>query len=349
MLKKHLKILQPGERGILLPYCPEKIEDFYEFINKYIKVSIENFSIIFHDSDGDECEIIDQQTYTGCIRDSDKKVTIYLSPKDIVPELIPEVISQKLLPLKYFKKHSLTLYLYYLDTKTTEEVGLDKGITLKEYAAWVDLPTGEVFYCGGGYPESSSETFIINPSSGTHTKLPDMLSPRHSHGIYYQDNYVYVFGGLENNLYLTSVMSKSERFNLSQGTWEALPDIESPRGDVSVSSSDNHLFIFGRGSKYLTDYPDNYPFLNLEEDNGGCSLAHDNFLYIFQSDFLKVYNLNTITFEDKIQLPGLKSWWSHCPPMWFEDSIYFVWWEEPGWICQYDDKKKVLARVHRFG
>ena len=113
-----------------------------------------------------------------------------------------------------FKKKTRDMAIFNIETELLEWHKLPKGIALKEYAAWVELPSGEVFYCGGGHPVSSDEVYLINPISRSFKKLPSMLNPRHSHAILYINGYVYIFGGIENTLFYGALTNKSERFCL---------------------------------------------------------------------------------------------------------------------------------------
>ena len=310
MEPKKLKLLALGKKGILLSTCPKDIEDLYEIIHTYLKETAENYIISFKDQDGDECEILGQETFEAATQEFSSKITLKLVRKTQINPVLgvsqKSIESRKL--LKYFKKKSRSMTFFDLETYEVEEHKLAKGISFKEYAAWIDLPSGEIFYCGGGHPVSSDEVFLINPYTNKYKKLPNMIFPRHSHAIVYKSGYVYIFGGIENVYYYGAITKKSERFNLSESFWEEIPDIDVPRGDAAATVYEENIYILGKGSTNLFQYNTNKPLIDLEEDNGGCMSINENLLYCFHASFLKIYDLLSLKRVERIQLPGNKSW-----------------------------------------
>ena len=55
------------------------------------------------------------------------------------------------------------------------------------------------------------------------------------------------------------------------------------------------------------NYNTNQIVINLEEDNGGSMVAHNDILYVFHGAFIKIYYLPTLKAIEKVQLPGNKS------------------------------------------
>ena len=262
---KKLKLLSTGRKGILLPQYPKDINDLYQLISLYMNDEADHYTILFKDEDGDECEIINQDTYEAALLEFSSKFVLKLLKKDekILNNLV-ESKGEGKKSLIFFKKKTRDMAIFNIETELLEWHKLPKGIALKEYAAWVELPSGEVFYCGGGHPVSSDEVYLINPISRSFKKLPSMLNPRHSHAILYINGYVYIFGGIENTLFYGALTNKSERFCLRDSYWEEIENIESPRGDAGAAVSNDSIYILGKGSNYVMNYNTKQIAINLE-------------------------------------------------------------------------------------
>lgn len=349
MMKKKVKICIPGKKTVLLPRCPIEYSEFLSYISKYFETSLADYQLVFKDSDGDLCEIVDQATFSGFFLEFEEKLSLNAIPLKGNELVLGSGPLESQRPcLYYFKRHSRFCYKFLLDTKEIVRSQLDAGINLKEYAAWVTLPSGEIFYCGGGYPISSSEVYLIYPDKNTYRKLADMIYSRHSHGIIYDKGFIFVFGGMENHLEHASVIRKCEKYCIAENRWEEITEIHNGLGDVSASVYGERILIFGKGSKCVSDYPFNRRLLNLGEDSGGCSLVHNHLLYTFQGSCLKIWDLDELSIKEQILMPSLKSWWSHSPPILYQNSIYFVWWEAPGWVCKFDTSTKEFKKLQNF-
>jgi hypothetical protein len=255
------------------------------------------------------------------------------------------IVSVSRKSLKFFKKKSRKMAVFDVESETVDWISFPTGVLFKEYAAWVELPTGEIFYCGGGHPVSSGETYLLNPYIQTFKVLPNMMDPRHSHGIAYSNGSIYVMGGIKNVQNNGSFIKDCEKFTLEDEKWEKLYDMETPRGDTSALAVNDQILLFGKGSQYLVEYNSNGFKLDLQEDQGGCMLMIDGLLYIFHGSKLKICSFSNREVIEEFRLPRKTSWWSHCPPIVYNENIYFVWWEEPGWICRFDRAKKEFKKI----
>jgi len=349
MEQKKLKILCKGRKGILLPSYPKDYSELLQVFSKYLKINVEDFVIYFKDQDNDECEITDQETYEAALNEFGNKIVLNLISRDLVVP-IGHSLCMDLSPtyLKFFKKKTRVMFLFDVVTEKMELFKLPQGIYFKEYAAWIDLPNGEIFYCGGGHPISSDEAYIINPQTKSFKKLPNMQYTRHSHGIAYLNGAVYVFGGIQNMLFYGAMTKKCERFILEENCWEEIGDLDSPRADVGACVHGNDIYILGKGSQSIVQYNSNDLNIFLGEDSGGSVVAHNSMLYSFHGSYVKICDLNTRRITEKVDLPGNKSWWSHMPPQVIGDFIYIIWWEEPGWVCKYNMKTKEFLKVLSF-
>lgn len=350
MERKGIKLLCIGRKGILLPECPRQISDLHELIFTYLRAPASEFLITFTDQEGDECEIIDQGTYEAAITEFPNKITLKLLQKQLVTSIpYPTCHPQGKFLIKYFHKQSRAMSIFNLESENIENIEFSQGIEFKEYAAWIDLPSGEVFYCGGGQPVSSDEAYLINPSLQTFKKLPNMKYPRHSHGISYSNGAVYVFGGIQNILFSGNITKKCEKFILDDEYWEEIPDLDSPRGDVGAASKGDLFYIIGKGSANIVQFNSTEVNIDLGEDTGGCLALDNTFIYAFHGSSVKICDLVLKKVVETVKLPGKASWWSHIPPVWYGDFIYLMWWEEAGWICRFNCKTKEFEKVVRVG
>jgi len=53
-----------------------------------------------------------------------------------------------------------------------------------------------------------------------------MPTPRHSHGIIYNNGEVLVFGGYQNILFFGALLGKCERYVVDRNVWEDIADMD---------------------------------------------------------------------------------------------------------------------------
>ncbi|OMJ91492.1 hypothetical protein SteCoe_5985 [Stentor coeruleus] len=347
MENKKLKLLFSGKKGILLQRLPDSIESLHKIIESYYTVDSTKVQITFKDKEKDECEVLDNITYIAACGEFESKVVFSISVFNSVPisRLTIAKVPEGRKTLKFFKKKTRKMAIFDIETETTQWVTFPVGISFKEYAAWVELPSGEILYCGGGHPTSSKEAYLLNPYTQTYKSLPGMIHPRHSHGIAYNNGCVYIVGGMRNMLFFGSMMKECEKFVIETSTWQALDDLETPRGDSAAVVVGEKVFAMGKGSQYLTGLDTQNSKIDLKEDEGGCMATIEDLIYVIQGQKIKVCSITDLRVVEEITLPRKESWWSHCPPVCHEDSIYFVWWEEPGWICKFNRRTKEFKKL----
>ena len=349
MENKKLKILFSGRKGILLQHAPLSLASLYKIIESYYHVDSSKLQITFKDSDKDECEVLDDITYFTACNEFLTKIVLNITLFNSIPisRLSCVKIMEGRKSLKFFKKKSRKMAVFDIESETLQWATFPVGIFFKEYAVWTDLPTNEVFYCGGGHPLSSGEAYILNPYTQTFKLLPNMLEPRNSHGLAYSNGHVYIFGGAKNMTFLDSKLRHCECYSLEEEKWEQIPDLDMSRSDAAAVATKEGIFVMGKGSQYLVRHNCNCGSMDLKEDEGGCMCCIENLIYVFQGCKVKVFSLESKRLVDEHILPTCESWWSHCPPIVHNEFIYFVWWEEPGWICRYNmitkEFKKLLS------
>jgi Kelch motif len=347
MQTKKIKLLFTGKKGILLQNYPSSIEELYKIIENYYQVNPNNVQITFEDTEKDECEILDNLTYIAACSEFTNKVILNITVFNSTPisRINSIIVPEDRKTLKFFKTMSRDMALFDVERETIQWITFPMGIMFKEYAAWIDLPTGEIFYCGGGHPISSNEVYLLNPYTQTYKILPNMLNSRHSHAIAYSNGSVYILGGIKNMIFLSSKIKDCEKYSLDQGKWEKIYDLDTPRADVAAIAINDYILVLGRGSQYLVEYNSESLKVDLKEDYGGCMTVVDNMIYVFQGSKVKVYGLENKNLIYQYALPRKQSWWSHCPPICHQEFIYFVWWEEPGWVCRFNRSTAEFKKV----
>ena len=347
MENKKIKLLFPSKKGILLRNAPDTIEALYTIIEHYYKINPQNVLLTFIDDEKDECEIVDDLTYQAACSELNPRIIIRVSSMSLskTTRITPSLISPERKSLKYFKKKTRKMVVFDIESETVECVIFPVGILFREYAAWLELPNGELFYCGGGHPVSSSEVYMLNPYTQAFKMLQHMADSRHSHGITYSNGVIYVVGGTSNNFSSGNYLKSCEKYILEEERWETMYDMEAPRGDASAVAVNDNILYLGKGSNYLLEYNSNDFRLDLKEDQGGCMCVVDNLLYIFHGSKVKVIDILRREIIEEHRLPKKASWWSHCPPIIHLHLIYFIWWEEPGWACKYNRTSKEFSKI----
>lgn len=108
-----------------------------------------------------------------------------------------------------------------------------------------------VFVCGGR-KNPNRHTFRVSGLSKAHYieagvvyPLPDMLSTRYSHCLVYIHalNSVLVFGGMNNGCPHPSAMRESEKFSLTTGEWEALPEMCMRRKGLNAALLSKFVYL----------------------------------------------------------------------------------------------------------
>ena len=324
--------------------------------------------LTFSDSEKDICEILDESTFEASLSEFPSTITYqisirqekllstqhpssqavtYFSQSESPAHSISQnsLISFQRQSLKFFKPRSHRMAVFDLESEKITWVEFSPRVSFKEYAAWVELPSGEIFYCGGGNPTPSNEVYLLNPYVQTVKMLPNMMIGRHSHGLTYSNGSVYVLGGFKQKANQTSMVKECEKYDVINERWENIFDLEVERGDTAAFAVNDSILVFGKGSSHLVMHNSGDFKIDLLKDEGGCMCLVDRNLYVFQADKVKVCDLNYRQIIEEHQLPKKKSWWSHCPPIVFKDFIYFVWWEDPGWICRYNLNTKEFINL----
>jgi hypothetical protein len=249
--------------------------------------------------------------------------------------------------LKYLKKNSRKLALFDLQSKNLHWLTFPAGILFTEYSAWVELPSGELFVCGGGHPVSVSDSYLLNLESQTFRRLSDMHHSRNSHAILYKDGFVYVFGGMKNLMFLGDFHNSCERYSLQLNQWEVLQNLPHPLTDLSAVVWNERIFVCGKGSQFIDEVGKDTLRVQVYGDYGTCMAVLNDILHVFRGNLAQGFVIVDGSFKMVWQkeLDQKYSWWSHCPPVVFDGSIYFVWWQEPGWICRWDSEKQVIERI----
>ena len=102
--------------------------------------------------------------------------------------------------------------------------------------------------CGGINIESrvaTSACYEYSISTNEVTRLPDMITPRHSFVMFYQEDKIYVFGGADIYNFNTFPLKKCEYFDYATEKWTTMADLNRCQGRGSVFNYRNEFWLIG--------------------------------------------------------------------------------------------------------
>lgn len=139
------------------------------------------------------------------------------------------------------------LVTFDLPSLTPRETVLNTDFKFKSASAWCNLPSGEVFLCGGVRQLKGAtyykEAILINPSTAEVQPLPSMQVQRCRHAVIHYKDSVFVFGGYNDKL-----LKSCEKFEVLSNGWTNLPALREGMDCVSVSIWRDQAYIVGYGS-----------------------------------------------------------------------------------------------------
>jgi Kelch motif len=347
-MEKKLKLCYAGHRSLLFSSCPAEYSALISTISNYYKLPQDYITIYYEDNDKDQCQILDQATYDSAKTEGGSKIKLSIQNKELLPRFLCRSKVKISNPtLKYFKSQSSLIGVYDLCTNTTEWVKFSSELQFKKDATWVEIPNGDILYCGGLGTVSSSSCYLINIKTLAYTKLDNMINSRHSNGILLKNGYVYVLGGTQKNFYYSVHLKNCERYSLENQTWQEIYELAFETGQVAVCNADDRLLVTGKGYNFIEELGRDV-LLDFGDDSGGSMTIYNDKLYIFRGSFLKIYENNTWVLIQVIRLPYTQSWWTHTPPVVYNEAIYFLWNEDNGWVCKYDLITQEFNKVYSF-
>jgi hypothetical protein len=161
------------------------------------------------------------------------------------------------------------------------------------------LENGDVI-CAGFNNPVSSHAYLLKSDNRRCIKLPDLSYPRYFVSLFQYKSYVYAFGGKNSK---NKSINTVERLNLSNYTWETLPDMKYASSSLSCIEMNERIYLFN-GSANIILYLDTntlrFKEIAIEnsetETHYGIAYKHNNRVYLLTSNYLQVYNL----FLDKL-------------------------------------------------
>lgn len=188
------------------------------------------------------------------------------------------------------KDNTKTLIQYDSHLHQTSQHDLsDVMMNSFNYSSTCILPDGNVMIVGV-YPRYG-DTYRFNPTNKQSTKYSSLKYPRGFVHLYYNDGYLYAFGGHSPD------SDKAERMNLKEDTcWEILPCMNIARCVFGSSYKESLLYLFGGYGSESVEY---YDFIknsfhivkDLIVPKGGSLIAAlDNKLYLINHLELQVLN-----------------------------------------------------------
>jgi hypothetical protein len=158
------------------------------------------------------------------------------------------------------------------------------------------LDDGNVI-CAGFTDPVSCDVYLYRENSHKVTKLPDLSTPRYYISLFSYKNYLYAFGGRDES---DRLCCAAERLNLSNFTWEILPNIRNYYNSTALScvAIYDKIYLFDGSCEYIQAF--NTISLEYEEvlfDNSeseccdGIAYKYNNNIYLLTDSHLQIYDL----------------------------------------------------------
>lgn len=223
---------------------------------------------------------------------------------------------------------------------------LNTSFVFKDFAAWCELPSGEVVYSGGWHNDIySNEVVIYTPMLSQIQYAPRMYMGRSQHSLTYHDGYVYCFGGAT----FADETNCCERWRLGSNSWEVISSMKTAKSRLSSCSMGNKIYIAGDLEVECYDpYTDTFETLPVSLDFGGipCLIPKNNSILIMRNNSLYEYEIEGKVSFKVSPINGLE-WWSPCTPVWRGGNFYIIINDERA-VYRYNFPAKQLKQVDRF-
>ena len=201
-----------------------------------------------------------------------------------------------------------------------QELIFEKNWTFE--ASWLELESGDVFFCGGnGNGISNPEVLLVDTHSMT-IQYKNQFIGRSGHSIVEVAGRIYVFGG--------NVEPIAERYNFSADNWEQLADIPITIPKTSACQVPDGIFLAGMycANPYVysierNSYLDTGRSLELFMNKNKIVFSNEDKVYCMCCDKLYVCHASSIgswTTHDILD----RDWWSYSKPVIYNNCAYFI-------------------------
>eukprot|EP00808_Paulinella_micropora_P025653 g50786.t1 len=128
-----------------------------------------------------------------------------------------------------------------------EEDELRTGVHLLTAPPTTVVLEGKIYVIGGreevssGFYTYSQAVDCFDPRTETTLAVAPMLFPRYGCAAVVMDGYIYVLGGIDGSVYLSS----TERYDARSDSWEVLPSMSAPRATPAVAACNGYIYVMG--------------------------------------------------------------------------------------------------------
>jgi hypothetical protein len=221
-----------------------------------------------------------------------------------------------------------------LKAKSTNYIELLTPTTITRASYLLFLPDKSLFACGGDirstsyYDSGLTSAYRIAPIQWTVSVLSEMTQRRRYPGAYYYKGNVYVFGGSDESIYLSS----AELFSISRNEWRNLPNAGERRNSFTPVMYKLEIYLVG-GSK--TDTVEAFhvqklsyrklPILLPGRVDCTCVVSA-SILTAFTMQRAFTFDLST---EEQRNVSSIMSHdyvWSNGQPLVYKGQVWFYYW-----------------------
>lgn len=98
--------------------------------------------------------VVDELTYQAALQEFPRKILFRLKLQNSPARSLQtdELNLEGMLYIPFFKKRTRMMGVFDIVNEKLHWLTFPEGIVFKEYAAWLMLPNGNIFYSGGGHP-----------------------------------------------------------------------------------------------------------------------------------------------------------------------------------------------------
>ena len=149
-----------------------------------------------------------------------------------------------------------SIRLMDFETHKWTYVRLKRSIYISEYARYVTVDYGKVLYCGGcdstsllSFTSIFKSAYILS-QTGEVDVLPDLISPRHSHGLVHTHHETFLFGGC----FRGRGKSPTESYVAHSPAWTPLPASARHRTDFNPVVWKGEVYLCGGGCPVIETF-----------------------------------------------------------------------------------------------
>ena len=210
------------------------------------------------------------------------------------------------------------LFEYSLNSETVSQTVLESTPHINGGTSCTLLSTNTLF-CSGGKYHSKVYTLVDNHPC----RLLNMKHSRAYSGQTVGDGCVYVFGGTQWDLSLTS----AEKYDLTGKKWRSLPDMDQAMCRFNPVIHRNVVYLIGCYSRVTVFYTTSETYgqssMSLPVAKPSLAILHDSTIYVLQDASLHVWNLQLERCSPPRPIPPMGQAWSRTSPVRLDGSVLF--------------------------